>query len=265
MTAAEGSVPSGRPRYLDVVRDLAAAQKAKAAGAPPYSIHVNRPAGRLIAAAAFRAGLTPNAVTAISAVFTFSGIALIAFVPPTWWLGVLTWLLLAVGYAFDSADGQLARLRGGGSFAGEWLDHVIDCVKISSLHLAVLITAYLHFGLPSAALLLVPLVFAIIAAAEFFTMILNDQLKRVAAAGTRTPPATSGGRRSLLRSVLLAPTDYGILCLIFLTLGAPPVFFVIYSLMFLGNLGHFALALVKWFGDMRALDAAKSAEARSAR
>ena len=59
--------------------------------------------------------------------------------------------------------------------------------------------------------------------------------------------------------MLLAPTDYGFLCLIFLTLGAPPVFFVIYGLMFVANAGHFALALVKWFRDMRALDAARSA------
>ena len=208
-----------------------------------------------MAAAAFRAGATPNVVTAISAVFTFAGIVVLAFVPPYWWTGVLVWLLLAVGYAFDSADGQVARLRGGGSFAGEWLDHVIDCIKISSLHLAVLITAFLHFGLPNPALLLVPIVFAVVAAAEFFTMILNDQLKRVAAGRTGQPPAATG-RRSALRSALLIPTDYGIVCLVFLTLGAPPVFFVLYTLLLIANAGHFALALVKWFRDMRALDAA---------
>lgn len=257
MTAAPETPSTGRGGYLSVVRDLASAQKARAAGAPPYSVYVNRPAGRLIAAAAYRAGLTPNVVTTISAVFTFSGIVVIASVPPQWWTGLLVWLLLAIGYAFDSADGQLARLRGGGSFSGEWLDHVVDCVKISSLHLAVLITAYLHFGLPSPALLLVPVVFSIVSGAEFFTMILNDQLKRVAAAGgTPTPPER---RRSALRSVLLAPTDYGILCLVFLTLGAPPVFFVVYTLMFVANLAHFALALVKWFGDMRTLDATNPA------
>lgn len=256
MTATPRTPSRGRAGYLSVVRDLASAQKARAAGAPPYSVYVNRPAGRLIAAGAYRAGLTPNVVTAISAASTFSGIVVIAWVPPQWWVGVLAWLLLAVGYAFDSADGQVARLRGGGSFSGEWLDHVVDCVKISSLHLAVLITAYLHFGLPSPALLLVPLVFAIVAAAEFFTMILNEQLKRAAsAAGTPAPPER---RRSALRSVLLAPTDYGILCLVFLTLGAPDVFFVLYALMFVANVAHFALALVKWFGDMRALDAARS-------
>ena len=69
--------------FAQVVARLAAAQKARAPGAPAYSIYVNRPLGRLLAAAAYLAGLTPNAVTAISAVFTFSGIVIIALVPPS--------------------------------------------------------------------------------------------------------------------------------------------------------------------------------------
>jgi phosphatidylglycerophosphate synthase len=51
-----------------------------------------------------------------------------------------------VGYAFDAADGQLARLRGGGSLAGEWLDHMIDAAKVSSLHVAVAISVYRWFA-----------------------------------------------------------------------------------------------------------------------
>ena len=64
-----------------------------------------------------------------------------------------------LGYALDSADGQLARLRGGGSLTGEWLDHVIDSFKISTLHLAVLVMAYRFFPTPTW-WLLVPLVFS---------------------------------------------------------------------------------------------------------
>jgi len=66
--------------------------------------------------------MTPNAITAISAMFSAAAILLIALAEPQWWSGLAVWLLLALGYAFDSADGQLARLRGGGSPAGEWLD-----------------------------------------------------------------------------------------------------------------------------------------------
>ena len=81
---------------------------------------MNRPAGRCFAAAAAQFGLRPNQVTLISAVFTFTGLTLVALAEPRWWLGVVVTLLLLVGYALDAADGQLARLGGGGSKAGGW-------------------------------------------------------------------------------------------------------------------------------------------------
>lgn len=239
--------------YTDTVRRLAAAQKKAAPGAPAYSILVNRPTGRLFAAAAFRVGLTPNRVTAISGIVTFTGIILIATLPPGTLAGIAIWLLLAVGYALDSADGQVARLRGGGSPSGEWLDHVVDSVKIVSIHLAVLVTTYRHFELDEV-WLLVPLGFTIVACGLFFAMILNDQLKAVHAAttGIRLPPPARSA--SLGRSLLVIPTDYGILCLAFVLLGMPTVFFAVYAFLFLANAGYFALAAVKWFRDMARLD-----------
>lgn len=247
-----------RESYRTTVSRLSAAQKPAASGSPPYSVLVNRRAGRLVAAWAFRRGMTPNTVTAMSAILTFSGIIVIATVRPAWWVGILVWLLLALGYAFDSADGQVARLRGGGSLAGEWLDHVIDCVKITSLHLAVLVTAYLHFDLPYSALLLVPILFAIVGTVEFFAMILNDQLKRVGRSGP-TDLAVVRNRHGLIRSILLLPTDYGILCLVFLAMGAPFLFFSIYAALMAATAGHFSLASIKWFRDIRALDVKKPA------
>lgn len=237
--------------YRATVARLASAQKGAASGAPAYSIYVNRKLGRFIAAAAYRAGLTPNAVTGLSAALTFTGIVLLATVEPVWWSGVLIWILLAAGYAFDSADGQVARLRGGGSAAGEWLDHVVDALKISSLHLAVLISAYRFFDLPSDAWLLVPIGFSIVANVTFFAMILNDQLKYVR--GRKGTAETGGGSR--VRSFLVIPTDYGLLCFVFVLLGAPHVFFAVYGLLFLANAGFLLLAAVKWFRDMVALDA----------
>src|SRR5690554_2860599 len=115
--------------YRAIVQRLASAQK-PGRGAPPYSRWVNRRLGRWLAAAAFLARLTPDAVTAISALTTLSGLVLVALVAPTWWLGPLVAFLLLLGYALDSADGQLARLRGGGTKSGEWLDHVVDAAKI---------------------------------------------------------------------------------------------------------------------------------------
>jgi phosphatidylglycerophosphate synthase len=159
---------------------LGAAQKGRGRGAPAYSLYVNRPVGRVIAAGAYAVGLTPNQVTAVSAGLTFTGIVLLATVPPSLLLGVVVWLLLAAGYAWDSADGQVARLRGGGSLAGEWLDHVVDAAKLVSLHVAVAVGAFRFFDAP-VAWILVPLGFAIVATVAFFGMILNDLLRARAA------------------------------------------------------------------------------------
>ena len=134
------------PGFREAMTQLRGAQKS-ARGGPPYSIFVNRPMGRVLAALAFRAGLTPNQVTALSAVATFVGVGLLAAAPASYVTGVAVGLLLVLGYALDSADGQLARLRGGGSLQGEWLDHTVDSLKVVVVHLAVLVTWYLHLDL----------------------------------------------------------------------------------------------------------------------
>ncbi|MEL4320459.1 CDP-alcohol phosphatidyltransferase family protein [Leifsonia sp. YIM 134122] len=238
-------------RYADIVQRLAGAQKKRARGAPAYSVYVNRPAGRRLAAIAYLAGLTPNVVSIISAGFTFGAIVVIAAAPAVPWIGILVAALLLIGYALDSSDGQLARLRGGGTPAGEWLDHVLDAAKNSSLHLAVLITAFLNFTLPSPAWLLVPIGFAIVASVSFLAMILNDQLK--AAHPQRVIAPESQKASTPLRAALGIPTDYGVLCLSFLLLGLPSIFFPLYVLLFVANLGYLCLALVKWFRDMTQL------------
>lgn len=233
----------------DTLRRLGSAQKGRARGAPAYSVYVNRPVGRLLAAIAYRIGLTPNQVTVVSAVFTFAAIALIALAPITWPLGILIWLLLALGYAWDSADGQVARLRGGGSLAGEWLDHFVDAVKISSLHLAVLVALSRVDGLAEV-WLLVPIGFTVVANTTFFAMILNDLLK-----GKRgIVSAHSSGGGSPLRSLLLLPTDYGVLLLAFLAWGWTPVFLGLYTLLFAAATAFLVLAAAKWFIEMNRID-----------
>lgn len=210
---------------------------------------MNRPLGRVFAAFAHTVGLTPNQVTAVSAVFTFAGIVLLAVVPPAIWLGIVVWLLLAIGYAWDSADGQVARLRGGGSLAGEWLDHVVDAAKIVSLPIAVAIGTYRFGDLESPDWLLVPLAFAIIATVLFFAMILNDLLR-----GKKgLAQAAGSGGSSPIRSVLGLPTDYGVLCLAFVLWGWPTVFRVVYSLLALAYLLYLLLAMVVWFRKMSAI------------
>jgi phosphatidylglycerophosphate synthase len=232
-----------------VVRQLADAQKAAAHGAPAYSLFVNRPLGRVPAAVAFRLGWTPNMVTMLSAGFSLAGVLVLALATPSLASGLTVWLLLAGGYVLDSADGQLARLRGGGSPAGEWLDHVVDAWKMCSVHLAVLVMLFRHpVGLPPG-WLLVPLGFALVASVAFFAMILNDLLKAKYAF-----PAQKSLPSSPARALLALPTDYGILCLSFALLGAPLVFFAAYTALFAANLLYVVLALAKWFRDMRSLE-----------
>ena len=250
-SAAEHTSRDQGESYGSVVRRLAAAQKASK-GAPAYSRYINRPLGRRIAAAAYLLGMTPNMVTAISAALSFTGIAVLTLVRPSWWMGALVCVALVLGYAFDAADGQLARLRGGGSIAGEWLDHMVDAAKITSLHLAVLISVYRFFDLGSTAWALVPIGFVLVANVMFFGMILNDLLRARQAAATGTTIARPAS--STLRSLLVMPTDYGVLCLIFLLMASPLAFFVAYSVLFVGSTGFMLLAAVKWFRDMSALD-----------
>lgn len=238
--------------YGATVRELASAQKS-AQGAPGYSRFVNRPIGRRLAALAFLAGLTPNTVTAISAVCTFSAIILLAVATPGWGLGVGVTVLLVVGYALDSADGQVARLRGGGSLRGEWLDHMVDSAKVCSLHLAVAIGAFRFVEAGQYALVLVPVAFAVVNTVLFFGMILNELLRaRHRARGGEVPsPATEPSK---LRALVLVPVDYGFLCLVFVLLGVPSLFFGVYALLFVAYTAFLLLAARKWFIVIGELD-----------
>ncbi|GHH86158.1 CDP-alcohol phosphatidyltransferase [Streptomyces sulfonofaciens] len=227
---------------------LRAAQKS-AKGVSLYSRHVNRPAGRWLAAGAYGLGLTPNQVTAISAVFSFAAVACVATEGPSRGLGLVVWLGLAVGFAFDSADGQLARLRGTGSPAGEWLDHVVDCAKITALHTAVLIAFDRHpdhFGLTGDAWLLVPLGFQFAAVVTFFGGLLTEKLKPEAAAGG---PAAAP---STLRAVALLPVDHGVFCLVFLLLGDGSWFRWAYTALGAAAWLFLPAFLTKWFRELTA-------------
>ena len=231
---------------------FAAAQKS-AKGAPPYSLYINRPLGRRFAIAADRAGMSPNQVTYLSALVTLAGLVLLAVAPAGWLTGVGVSVALALAYALDSADGQLARVQGRSSLFGEWLDHMIDSVKVVALHVAVLISMYRNFDLPAGWLFL-PLLFAISSSSHFFGMILMDHLARLrrAQVGLPPPPRQPENR---LKTLLKMPIDYGVLCLSFLTLGAHLVFLTLYGLMAVAMFGYTVLVVGKWRKDVAALDA----------
>lgn len=225
--------------------------------APAYSRFVNQWLGRQLAATSYQAGLTPNAVTALSVLWTSVAIALLTVLSPSITLAIVVTSGLVLGHALGSADGQLARLDGGGTRSGKWLDRMVDAVKISSLHLAVLVFLYRTAELPGEAWLLVPIGFTMVAAVSFFGTILTDQLRRM---GGPDSPADPGRSASTTCSMLLIPTDYGVLCLTFMLLGWPAAFLTAYTVLFAGSSGYLLYASVKWFRDLRALDRRPAAD-----
>lgn len=249
-TGAEASPGrEGPPSVAEAIRRLAAAQKPATKGSPPYSVFVNRRLGRLFAAIAYRFGLTPNQVSMISAVFTTAGVATIALVEPAHSaVGLVVTLLLVVGYGLDAADGQLARLRGGGSPAGEWLDHVLDSFKATAVHLAVLIGLF-RFHEVATAWLLVPLAYTMVDSGLFFATWITERLRKETGVAVPVQPAVPSAGL-WIRRILLLPTDYGILTLVMISLPFTTAFLVLYGVMFLGTAAFTAAALPKWFREI---------------
>lgn len=236
--------------YRWAVAELRQRQKTNK-GAPAYSRFVNRPLGRRLAALAYLLRLTPNGVTGISALCTAGGLAVIALLEPSFGSSLLITALLVLGYALDSADGQLARLQGSGSAAGEWLDHIVDAIKTAALHAMVLISWYRFYPVEGA-WYLVPIAYQVVACSLFFSMILTDQLRRLSS-GTTGHYLQGQGKSSALYSLAVVPTDFGLICLAFLTLWLPSVFIPVYVLLLLANAGFLALALGKWYREVKGL------------
>lgn len=249
MTSGTGEL-TGTDGVRAALNALRNAQKTSA-GAPAYSRFVNRPLGRLIAAIGSVTGATPNRLTAVSAVLTFSAIALIATVPPGIASAVATTVLLVLGYAFDAADGQLARLLNTSSPAGEWLDHFVDATKSSALHLAVAVSWYRFYQL-DIRWVLIPIAFTLVSAVFFFAMILSDQLRRVAALRAQSTDIKARPN-SRLYAVAVIPADYGLLCVVFLATAWPPLFVGIYTAIFLCQLVILLASAVRWYRQMGTL------------
>lgn len=241
--------------FGEAYQTLKSAQKSMR-GAPAYSRWVNRPVGRFFAAGAYRLGAVPNQVTAVSALFTYSAIALIALVRPSVWLSIVVAALLLIGYALDSADGQLARLTRSGRPSGEWLDHAIDMGKICLLHAAVAFS-WLRWGaagIHSDWVVAIPLLFLAVAVVAFFSWLLSELLVRVAEARAQVPPPSAPASEEpapVLRSLLRLPGDYGLLALLF-ALFATPVFLPAYTLLLVANGLILAAALPVYFQRVRA-------------
>ena len=226
-------------RYRIAVSELRSAQK-PTRGASAYSIRVNRPLGRRLAAMASVLGLTPTQVSVLSAGLSLVGIGLLTFLRPSPALGLFVGGALVGGFALDSADGQLARLQGTSTRAGEWVDHMVDCLVKLLLHIGVLVSWYHVHRDPH--LLLIPLAFQVVAVLTFFGGVLVEKLRT-----TQAPPPH--GLRG--RPGLLLPVDNGVLCCSFFVWGIPTAFVWLYSVLFLTHLLYLAAFLRNWYGDLR--------------
>ena len=233
-----------RPRPTAAWSQLAAAQKS-GAGVPWYMRVINRRLGRAIAALSSPTPLTPNHLTAGSFAAFLGGAVLLATVTPGLAMAVGATVLLQLGFALDSADGQLSRLRGTGSPAGEWLDHVVDAGRHLVFHLAVMIGWFRFTDLPDAALLL-PLGFAVVSSVRFFAQILAEQLAR------RDPMA---GPESVPRfgTWIQAPADTGLNNFLVLLWPWMTAFVAGYAIFAAANTMLLAATVVRRYRELRRL------------
>jgi phosphatidylglycerophosphate synthase len=192
---------------------------------------------------------SPNQVTIVSGGFTLTAIGLIALLEPTPFVSLTIAAMLILGYALDAADGQLARLQSSGSAAGEWLDHTVDAFKIATIHLAVLVNWYRHDA--QTELLWIPICFQAVAVVQFFTVILTDQMRR-SHRGTTSMILQGDGSSSFRYSLAVLPTDYGLLCVALGLMFWFDAFAVVYFILLAANAGFLAVALPKWYREVRA-------------
>lgn len=214
-----------KTRFAQSFKELRLAQKGKK-GVPLYCLYVNRPAGRIVAAALRNTRFGPNHVTFAGALLTYGALLWLAFGAGTGTGSALVGLVLAAGFVLDSADGQLARLQGRSSKLGEWLDHVLDSGRIVVLHGAVFCFLLRTTSIPALALAVLCGVFLFANSTIFFAGALFDQLSRQS--GPRSGDPDRAAASSLTRSVLTLPVDYGITCLVLMTVPWSGIFLPCY-------------------------------------
>jgi phosphatidylglycerophosphate synthase len=228
--------------YGDAVGRLSAGQK-PGGGAPAYLRWVNRPLGRRLAACAHVVGLSPNQVTLLSALASAIGIALIAAGGSSVPAAVGASVALLLGYALDSADGQLARLVGSSGPSGEYLDHVVDAVRLPAVHLAIAWSLSQREDLAEQWPILIAVVFASVSSVWFFALILAGQLHEEAPRG---PVADA-----LWISFVRIPLDVSFVYLLILFLPWASTFVLVYGAVFVLSLVLAVVSVWRKFAALR--------------
>lgn len=229
-------------------QDLRSAQKPPR-GVSAYSLFVNRPAGRWVAAAALRYGVSPNQLSLLSGLFSLCAVLAIAVPEPSAATGLVAAVALLAGFVLDSADGQLARYTHRCTRAGEWLDHMVDCATKLALHGAILVAwvklevAGLLVG--GASTLLLPLCFQFVAVLVFFGGTLRIKLEPER---QERPPTISVP--TPIRPLLMLPVDHGILCGAMVLWQWQAGFMAVYALMCAATAVYLGVFAVIWFRQL---------------
>src|SRR5690606_40748873 len=119
--------------------------------------------------------------------------------------------------------------------AGEWLDHVVDAIRTPAIHLTVAVSVMLHRS-DLLWLAIISLCFTVLSVGQFMSQILAEQLVR----NTGGEEPERGGTR---KSLLLLPTDTGVVCWSFALWMLPLLFAVVYTVLFAIALVHSAASM----------------------
>lgn len=207
---------------------------------PAYLRWVNRPLGGQVAVRAAVLGVSPNQLTGISAVLGFAGVVSIVVLPSPR-AGLVGALLLLVGYVFDSADGQLARIQRRGGPAGEWLDHVVDGVRAPLVHAALVVQLATHAGVRW--LPIVALLFMVLVSSWFLSQLLAEKL-------LPKQPQSTTARSGTFESFVKQPQDPSTTYIVIALLGLPLLFTVAYVLLFAWLSLGFVLSLSRKYRQL---------------
>lgn len=91
-------------------------------------------ASRLVRLVAPYRWITPNVLTLIASIFGFGAAA--CFATGERWALVAGGVLFHISFVVDCMDGKIARLNGTGTMFGQWLDFVLDRVRVFFIALA---------------------------------------------------------------------------------------------------------------------------------
>jgi phosphatidylglycerophosphate synthase len=214
---------STAPRTLRHLQAELGRTQEPAPGVTGCTRRVDRPLGRVVAAVAVRRGVGATTVTVVSALLSCAGLVALVGVRPSPASSALVAATLLGAHVLDASDGQVARLTGTTSRAGEWLGDVVDASRQVALHVAVLLAVARFADLPQPALL-VPAVLAIAVSTRWVAQVLAERLRTAEA-----PGHDAGTLRSVLPLPL--PVDTGVMGVTVALLPWPTTFVAVYSVL----------------------------------